>query len=468
MSFSGFGFLFGFLPVALAGFWAASRFGPMAGAAWLLLCSLAFYGWADPVLAVGLAVSIEVHLAFGRAISATEARPRRQTAILAAGILLNLASIGFARLLPAPPPGISFIAFTQIGYLLDQRGAPAGGRLSDALLIGFFPHLLAGPILRGWDVAGQFGAVRRGGSGLAIGSLYLLIGLLKKTLLADPLGSVVAAGFGDAGGLTLAAAWQAALAWSFQLYFDFSGYSDMAVGLGRLFGVRLPHNFDSPYKARSVIEYWQRWHITLTRFLMSTIHTPLTLAIMRRRRASGLAVDRAAQRGPAGFGAMILAPIAITMVLAGVWHGWRAPFLVFGLLHAGFLVLNHAWRLWRGGAPAGGRPTDVALTYLCVLVGAVVFRAPDLGTAGGVLAGMAGLHGLGPALPDARTLLDVVWLAGLAAIIWLLPNSREIMEGQGGWLRWRPSPGWAVAAGCAATLGVLSMGGTNEFVYFQF
>jgi D-alanyl-lipoteichoic acid acyltransferase DltB (MBOAT superfamily) len=393
--------------------------------------------------------------------------------VLSLAIGVNLAGLAIGRSLDAVPPGISFIAFTQIGWLLDQRGAgPRVERdLGYPLLILFFPHLIAGPILRVRDVEAQFAnpaTWRISGESLAAGSVFLLIGLLKKTLLANPLGVIVTPGFADPGSLGFLAAWSTALAWSFQLYFDFSGYSDMAVGLGRMFGVRLPANFASPYKAQSVVDYWQRWHITLTRFLMSTVYNPLAIAAMRWRRGKGLAVDRSAQRTVGGFVTMLLGPLTATMGLAGLWHGATAPYLVFGLLHAGFLGINHAWRVLRPGVrsqvwhAAVGR---VALTYLCVLLASVIFRAPSLDAAGSLFAGMAGRHA---GAPHAHAALHALWLAGLAIIVWCMPNTQEIVEGHNTWLRWRPSLPWAVAAGCAATLGLLSLGGTHEFVYFQF
>ncbi len=469
MSFASFGFLLAFLPVALAGFWVMSRLGPVAAMMWLIGCSIAFYPvehW--PVLAV----SLVGNALLGRGVRATEVTPRAQTAVLAIGIGLNLVGMAVARSMAPVPPGMSFIAFTQIGWLLDQRGGPppeddALRRLTHPFLILFFPHLIAGPILRVRDIDTQFAdptTWRLTGENLAAGGFILLIGLLKKTLLANPLGIIVTPGFADPGSLGLLAAWGTALAWSFQLYFDFSGYSDMAIGLARMFGVRFPANFASPYKAQSVIDYWQRWHIALTRFLMSTVYNPLAMAAMRWRRARGLGVDRAAQRSFGGFGGMLLAPLVVTMGLAGIWHGASLPYLAFGLLHAGFLGVNHAWRVFRPGPRSQdwqaviGR---VVLTYLCVLLASVIFRAPTLDVAGTLLAGMLGLHPPGPTIHGA---LHALWLAGLGAIVWFTPNTQEIVDGA----LWRPTLPWAVAAGCAATLGLLSLGGTHEFVYFRF
>lgn len=473
MSFASFGFLLAFLPAALVGYWLVARWGPQAAMAWLILCSVAFYPMEHwPVLAA----SVAGNALLGHWVRATEATPRAQTLVLAMGIALNLVGMAIGRSLASAPPGISFIAFTQIGWLLDQRGHPpppvkpeddGRKRLVHPFLILFFPHLIAGPILRLRDVEDQCAAPatwRPNGENLAAGGLILLIGLLKKTLLANPLGVLVTPGFADPEALGLVAAWGTALAWSFQLYFDFSGYSDMAVGLARMFGVRFPVNFASPYKAQSVIDYWQRWHMTLTQFLMSTVFNPLAMAAMRWRRARGLATNRDAQRTVGGFGTMLLAPLATTMVLAGLWHGATLPYLVFGLVHAGYLGINHAWRVFRPGQRRQDRYTvvgRVALTYLCILLASVVFRAPTLDVAGTLFAGMLGLHA---GAAHVHAALHALWLAGLAGIVWCMPNTQQIVDGD----VWRPTLPWAVAAGCAATLGLLSLGGTHEFVYFQF
>ena len=447
MSFASYGFLFAFLPAALGGFWLIARWGPTAAMAWLIVCSVAFYPWEHwPVLAVSLAGNALL----GRWVRATEGTTG-QFMVLAVAVGLNLVGMAVGRSMAAVPPGISFIAFTQIGWLLDQRGRRTAPPLQYPFLVLFFPHLIAGPILRLRDVETQFAdpaTWQARGENMAAGSTILLIGLLKKTLLANPLGVIVTPGFTDPGSLGLLAAWGTALAWSFQLYFDFSGYSDMAIGLARLFGVRFPANFESPYKAQSVIDYWQRWHMTLTQFLVSTVFNPLAMATMRRRRSR----------------ALLLAPLVATMALAGLWHGVSWPYLVFGLVHAGFLGVNHAWRvLWPGPRPGDWRSVvgRVALTYLCVLLASAIFRAPSLDVAGTLFAGMAGLHAGTPYVHGA---LHTIWLAGLAAIVWFMPNTQQIVDGE----MWRPNLPWAFAAGCAATLGVLSLGGTREFVYFQF
>jgi alginate O-acetyltransferase complex protein AlgI len=254
-----------------------------------------------------------------------------------------------------------------------------------------------------------------------------------------------------------------------------------------MFNLRFPVNFNSPYKAESVIDYWQRWHITLTGFLTTYLYTPLTLGIMRRRRAHGRRVDRAAQRTAGGFGCMIGVPLLVTMGLAGIWHGSGRTFLVFGLLHALFLTINHAWRLLRPGVRSRAAPaiaSRVALTYLAVLAASVVFRAPSLQNAGNVLAGMAGLHGFGAwslsvQVQSVGGPSHLLWLVALYGIVWLLPNSQQIMQRRdfAAGDRASPAPGGpaggyslasSLALGAGAAIAVVAFGGTGEFLYFQF
>ncbi len=286
-------FLLGFLPLTLAGFAVAGRLGPDWAKAWLIAASVLFYAAATPRFLPLLLASVAGNLLLLRLIAASG----RRDALAALGVGLNLAVLGWfkyaapvAGLDAGLPLGISFFTFTQIGCLLSQAisDTPPPRVADQALFVLFFPSLIAGPILNPREMLPQFS--RPGGWGLtadnlATGAGFFLIGLLKKTLLADPLSPIVAAGFADPAALSLLPAWQAATAWSLQLYFDFSGYTDMAIGLAWMFGFRFPDNFEQPYRARSVIQYWQRWHMSLTRFLMANVHAPLTLAILRRRRA---------------------------------------------------------------------------------------------------------------------------------------------------------------------------------------
>ena len=494
MLFNSYIFVLAFLPLALAGFFTAARFGPRAAGLWLIAASLTFYGWWNPAFVPLLLTSVAANWLAGELIHRLADRPRAQTITLTTVIAANIAALiyykylaamlGFLRIdfaSPVLPLGISFFTFTQIGYLLDRRGALVrdSSPLNYTLFVTFFPHLIAGPIVHNREIMPQFAdpaTYRFNPHNLAVGLSIFVIGLVKKCLLADPVSAAVAPGFAQPEALTAFAAWHVALAYSLQLYFDFSGYSDMAIGLARMFNVRFPLNFNSPYKARSVVEYWQRWHMTLTRYLNLYLYDPIALAVTRRRVAHGLPTGRQAQATVRGFAHMVLLPTLVTLALAGIWHGSGLTFLVFGLLHASYIAINQAWRIAHPrqipAAPA------ILLTYLAVLLGAIVFRAPTLGAAWHLLASMLGANGVAVAI-DAHAARDILMLAALYLIVWGAPNTQQIMRA---WepalgriqpgplprLVWQPTLNWAMAIGCAATLGLLAIGGTGEFLYFQF
>jgi len=469
VGFSGFPFLLGFLPLVLGGFALAGRRGEAWAKSWLIAASLVFYAAGAPTFLPLLLLSVGGNFWLLRRMHGSDTAARWATG----GVVVNLAVLGWFKYLNAEPAlGLSFVSFTQIGCLLHHAGGDTRApRMRDyALYAAFFPALLAGPILNPRDMLPQIARTegwRLSADNLAVGSGFFIIGLLKKTILADPLSTLVGPGFANPAALTFFPAWQAAMAYSLQLYFDFSGYTDMAIGLAWMVGLRFPDNFEQPYRAQSVIAYWQRWHMSLTRFLMTTVHAPLTLAILRWRKARRLPIDATAQATPAGFFSMIGMPIVVTMVLVALWHGATLPFLLFGLLHAGFLLVNHAWRTKH--APALPAVASIALTYICVLVGSVLFRSESVGQAVGLLGGMAGLHGIDPIRTDGRTAAALLWLFALYAIVWCAPTTRQwMLSGSTSRLVWRPSSPWAVAMGCAATLGVLAAGGTSEFLYFRF
>ena len=497
MLFNSYIFVLAFLPIAVAGFFWLSRVSQQAGLAWLIAASFFFYAWWDPRLLPLLLGSIAVNHLLWQAITRTTGR--MQTTVLVSGIAANLGALAWFKYAatwlgaagifisqPVLPLGISFFTFTQIALLVDARAgrAPPPTLTGHALFVSFFPHLIAGPVLRHQDVMPQFSAettFRISADSLAAGLAIFVIGLLKKTLLADPLSATVAAGFAHPASLTMLAAWRAAAAYSLQLYFDFSGYSDMAIGAARMLNIRFPANFDSPYKARNIIEYWQRWHISLTQYLMQYLYNPLALWLTRRRIARGAAVDRRGRASFRGFTELVAVPTTVTIVLAGVWHGSGLTFFVFGVMHAAYLVVNHAWRALGKTARAAGRSGAVwrvALTYACVLAGSVVFRAPSLQAARGVFAGMLGLHGMATHWPELREWLTLGQIVALYAIVWGAPNTQQIMHRcipvlqaariTPARIAWRPSLPWAAAVGLGACLGVLSLGGSGEFLYFRF
>ncbi len=514
MLFNSLLFVFAFLPVSLLGFFAAARFGRRPAALWLVVVSFVFYGWWNPAFVPLLIVSIAVNYGLGHLIAAHEKGPGLQTALVMLAVILNLGALAYykylfvllawlhgagwmetALALPALPLGISFFTFTQLGYLMDVRqGATRDqGLLNYLVFVTFFPHLIAGPILHNREMMPQFAdsrIYRFNSTSLSVGLSIFTIGLLKKCLLADPIAAAIGRGFDAPDMLSTFASWDVALSYSMQLYFDFSGYSDMAVGLARMFNVRFPVNFNSPYKSASIIEYWQRWHMTLTRYLTLYLYNPISLSIARRRIGAGKGASRAAYATIGGFSAMVLFPTFVTMGLAGVWHGAGLQFLIFGLLHATYLTVNHAWRIVRRKTPTRQTPwythaANVLLTYLCVLVGAVFFRSSSTSAALQMLSGMIGLHGAGRpgAYGDA---LDVhlglegrLWLLCLFAIAWFTPNCQQIMRnfepilekvtpGPITVIAWRPSLAWAGLLGAAAAVAIMAMGGSTEFLYFQF
>lgn len=528
MLFNSFSFIFLFLPAALIGFFAASRLGRRQAAIWLMLTSFTFYGLWNPRFLLLLLLSIAFNFSMGEALYATRERPGRQKLLFVSAIAANLlvlgyykyfdmllsfvSAVGVLHLHVAPiilPLGISFFTFTQIGYLADvqQDVVRERGLLNYILFVTFFPHLIAGPILHNGEIMPQFAkreTYRFSLDNFTSGAVIFVIGLTKKTLLADPLADRVHAGFSASDHLQFLGAWGAVFIYSLQLYFDFSGYTDMAIGIARMFNVRFPQNFNSPFKATSIIDYWHRWHMTLSRFLNLYLFNPIAFAVVRRRLARGAAVNKAAQKRPAGFLGMVAMPLLVTMGLAGIWHGAGIQFLIFGLLHGTYLTINHAWRIARPATGQPGRAATAAsflLTLGGVLIALVFFRAPNLSCAMQMLSGMAGLHGwdLSPvaAFRDvaaantqglsgavafakmlnslAKSFLNDAWIIFLCVIVWALPNTQEIMSRYAhaatplpAVLAWRPTIGWAAGIGAMAAVALLAMSGTTEFLYYQF
>ncbi len=513
MIFSSLTFLFGFLPLALLGYALASRLGLRSGTVWLILVSLVFYGFWAPYLTILISISILFNYGIALAIRRSAARPAHQSALLWLGIGANLAALIYYKYAFAVltwlgahgidlgagyfagvvlPLGISFFTFTQIGYLVDCKdGVTKSDNFLDYLLfVTFFPHLIAGPIVHNGDLMPQFADPANRGlqaRNFAPALTLFIIGMIKKCLLADPLAGKVALGFAHAGSLGPVAAWITALSYSFQLYFDFSGYSDMAVALAMMFNVRFPANFNSPYKARSIVDFWQRWHMSLTRYLNQYLYNPIAMAVRRRRMARGLPMNRKAMNKPGVFVALVAWPTLATMTLAGIWHGAGLQFLVFGALHGLYLTINHAWRTYGPKSPEETRGLarrsaiiagQVMLTYLAVLVGQVFFRAASIGEALEMLTAMLGGHQASQSLQGD----DLGWIAKISAffaIVWIMPNSLQIMASSNPvinlelkpaprWLLWRPTLLWALIAGGLAFIGVMALGGTTEFLYFQF
>jgi len=508
MVFSSFVFIFGFLPATLAIFWLVSRASTRWAKLWLCAASIIFYSWWHPAWTPILLLSIAGNYLVGWRLIRQASAERSTRLTLALGVLANLGVLFYYKYLfailtffnldtslsshGALPLGISFFTFTQIAFLVDvsQGFSSRYTPTNYFLFVTFFPHLIAGPIVHHQDLMPQFEEeknYRFRPDEFAVGLSIFSIGLAKKTMIADTMGAF-SGRLLNAGHVDPKTAWLGVLAYSMQLYFDFSGYSDMAIGLARLFGIKFPVNFDSPYKATSIIEFWQRWHITLTRFLTAYTYNPVALMLVRRRAAAGLSTSKRASQTVQGFLELIALPTFITMLLAGIWHGAGVQFIIFGALHGAYITVNHGWRTFgpKTGptsrlAKAGLTIVSGALVYACVLVAQIFFRAASATAALSVLSDLVGLDRTPVAAltaPSYET-KELVFLTLAMAIAWLAPNTQQLMARHDPVLTLgRPIDGspfkvslnlrWAVAIGVVLFLGLINIRDGQPFIYFQF
>jgi len=476
-------FILGFLPVCVAGFFVLGRyFGATVAQGWLIACNLFFYAWWNPAYLPLLAGSVAGNYAIAWKLQHAGA----SRAWLSGGVAANLGLLAWFKYadfllhiaVPAAPAlhiglplAISFFTFQQIMFLVDTARGNGFGLprlLPYAAFVTFFPHLIAGPIVRPAEIVPQLaagGMIRPRSENLAAGLLIFLLGLAKKLVLADLFGGLADIGFAAAdhgASLTFFEAWYATLAYALQIYFDFSGYSDMAIGLARMLNVRFPLNFDSPYQATSIAEFWRRWHITLGTFLRHYLYIPLGGSRCGEMRQTG--------------------NLMATMLLCGLWHGAAWNFVIWGGLHGLFLVVHRQYR--RLFPPLPG-PLAHVLTLFVVILAWVPFRAGSVTGTLGMLAGMAGCNGVAlprmivsafpplaavadpvsmmPFLGDARTLsfpevsacLLLGWL-----IVLTLPNVHRMTE------RGRH---WSLTAGFALAMQALFFAPhVAPFLYFQF
>jgi alginate O-acetyltransferase complex protein AlgI len=478
MLFNSYPFIFVFLPMALAGYFWLGRSSNLAPVVWLALASLAFYSVSNWQFVGLLLASVAFNYFIGWLLIEKPLRSTARFSVLTAGVAVDLVVLGtfkyagfFAANMNALlstgivvnillPVGISFYTFTQIAFLVDAyRGNVARYALPHyALFVTYFPHLIAGPILHHKDMIPQFESAptKRPDPHLILcGLIIFAIGLFKKTCLADGIQPLVAPAFG-ANTPSFDQAWIGALAYTFQLYFDFSGYSDMAIGISLMFGIFLPLNFNSPYKATSIIDFWRRWHMTLSQFLRDYLYIPL---------------------GGNRHGRILrYVNLMITMLLGGLWHGAAWTFVLWGALHGAYLCINHAWSNYGPAVPPRfARVANAAafvLTFVSVVVAWVFFRAGSMSSATFVLSRMA----------DPTTVVfgrgeiaNALFIAVYAAIAWGTPNTQAIMgydhknrivgENINGWLR---RPGFLTAAAAALAFGVLGISQHSEFIYFRF
>jgi D-alanyl-lipoteichoic acid acyltransferase DltB (MBOAT superfamily) len=505
MLFNSYLFILVFLPVTLAVYLLIIRQGwRKQSFDWLVAASLFFYGWWKwsnlPLLLGSLLFNYVTGTRLGKMASGWRAK-----ALLAFGLTTNLLFLGYFKYANfvinnadalfglrwtlthvALPLGISFYTFQKIAYLVDSyHGRTRGYGFRDfCLFVSFFPQLIAGPIVHHSEVMPQF---RRKDSGpdwedWGVGATLFVIGLGKKVLIADPFASFATPVFNavrDGTTPGFAVAWLGVLTYTLQIYFDFSGYSDMAIGLARLFGIRLPLNFNSPYKAANIADFWRRWHMTLSRFLRDYLYIPLG----------------GNRKGPA----RRYLNLMVTMLLGGLWHGAGWTFVIWGALHGFYLSLFHGWHAWcqrTGRIPVShsgaGLWVGRVATFLAVVAAWVFFRADNLASAMKLLGSMVGWHGFSFETGglDFKLASGTKRVLVFLAVVWVFPNSHEILAGHkpaleyaqepsqvslaptprwlGKWLAWRPTLPWALVLALLMVWSVLSLSQPSEFIYWQF
>jgi alginate O-acetyltransferase complex protein AlgI len=475
MSFHSFAFILVFLPVVVTGYFTLGRLGrPALPKLWLLAASLVFYAYGSladlPLLLGSLAVNGAISVGLLRSQSWSAGRRR---ALMAAGVTANVLFLcvfkyaaffvdtfnhvtGAALAKPhtAFPLGISFFTIQQIMFLVDCYEGLVDGHnwLDYSLFGGFFANVTMGPIVRWKQVAAQWNnpvAGRANADNIANGMFVFVLGLFKKVVLADSFFRWADAGFSYAHPLSLAGGWIAALAFTFQLYFDFSGYTDMAIGAALMLNIKLPQNFNSPFRALSISDFWRRWHITLTNFITTYLYTPMLRGMKQVTFAKALMAT------------------FLAMTIAGFWHGANWTFITFGALHGAALVINQCWRKLKRPLP-----DSVAwlLTFSFVVVALVFFRSASMGQAMHIVESMfslrGGLFSYEPwsGIDRIDQVMGVAWMLCGSAILLRAPNSLEMER------RFKPS--WATLAVSVGLAGIAFVYANSvvsrSFVYRDF
>lgn len=523
MSFNSYLFIFIFLPATLLGYWLVLRLKrPVFTIFYLVVASLFFYSWYNWRYLLLIMASIFFNYFLGKVL-ANRKSIKSKKLVLILGITVNVLLLCYFKYFNffisnanvifgsdfhlktiILPLAISFFTLQQIAYLFDiYRNDVVTEKhdfLTYCLFVAFFPKLIAGPIVRFKEMIPQLiksNTFRIVSENIAIGLTVFSLGLFKKVILADNIGKYVNPIFDIASsGLPIGFfySWSGALAYAFQLYFDFSGYCDMAIGLGLMFGIRLPLNFYSPYRATSVRDFWSRWHMTLSRFLRDYLYIPLG---GNRKGFIRQSIN-----------------LMIVMLVAGFWHGAGWTFIVWGGLFGIYLVINHAWqklRLRLNQTPKEssrlGTGVSILVTFIAVTTAWVFFRADNINTALTMLKGMTGMQGfiLPPGYYESLGAVGhflgrigvifapiggfdysyaiVFWIFISLIICWLLPNVQEYMSGyqpsldsfsgeikksRPQWSKWRPSLWSAAAISVIAVLAILGITHISEFIYFRF
>jgi alginate O-acetyltransferase complex protein AlgI len=480
MLFNSYSFIFIFLPITFIGTLFIGKYSHKYAIMWLGAASLVFYGFWDALFISLLLASVIANYIFGRWLDALrKAQHKHLNTVLTIAILTNLLILGYFKytnffigsiielfggeFLPFNiilPLGISFFTFTQIGFLVDvSRGLTHESSLTRYLLfVTYFPHLIAGPLLHHKQVMPQFSnptAFKLNIQNISVGVTIFVLALAKKIFLADSLGEIADPIFNSAhkGHQPMfVEAWIGSLAYPLQLYFDFSAYSEMAIGLSLMFNIRLPLNFNSPFKATNLIEYWQRWHMSLTKYIYEYLYTPITIRFMR----FGLGKSKLAENIYT-----VMLPTFITFLIIGLWHGANWTFVAFGALHGIYLIINYSWqgiKKSQGWKPNGALYNMCAcgLTYLAVLIAGIFFRCETIAASVTMVKGIVGLNGISLPLTaqsylsylpidlaalgvtfqgmvpnqtlTMSPLLALLFIAVGQAIVWLLPNMHQIMS----------------------------------------
>lgn len=494
-------FIFLFLPITLIGFYYLTyRRKTTAAIAFLTLASLFFYGYWRPAYLPIILISILLNYAWGTAISSAKQVINRKV-LLCIGVLANLSVLFYYKYANffidtvstlsgldyqvekiVLPLAISFFTFQQIAYLFDSAKGETKGYnfLEYTLFVTFFPQLIAGPIVHHAEAVPQYRKYRWfvfSKTGFYIGLTIFVIGLFKKVVIADGIAIYSTPVFDLASQrspISTVTAWLAAFSYTFQLYFDFSGYSDMAIGIARMFGIYLPLNFNSPYKSADVIEFWRRWHMTLSRFLKEYLYVPLG--------------------GNRKGGMRRYANLMITMVLGGIWHGAGWTFVMWGFLHGLYLMVNHAWR--KLSPVRLPRAVALTLTFLSITTAWVFFRADSMASALHLLSAMFGVGGV--ALPEGladhslgdgfRSIREAyshkyasIWVLSLMLLSFFAPNTQQLMRNYKpcidsdrhvhepqSVIRWYPGILSAIAIFILFLVTQYRMSGPAEFLYFNF
>ena len=517
MLFNSYLFVFVFLPITLILFFIIAIKSHRYALYWLVSASLVFYATWNPAYLILLLTSICFNFFIGKNIAILNKKNSVYAKYLTIfgvaaniillvyykyfGFLIDNFNMLFKGDIQNPhiilPLGISFFTFTQIAFLVDtyQKSAKEFNVSHYALFVTYFPHLIAGPILHHKEMMTQFAdpkIYKPNWDNLSIGLSIFFIGLFKKLIIADDMANYVKPVFDEVAtgkSVSILDAWGGALAYTFQLYFDFSAYSDMAIGLSLLFGIKLPLNFASPYKATSIIEFWRRWHMTLSRFLKDYVY--ISLGGNRKgyiRRYFNL---------------------IITMLVGGMWHGANWTFIIWGGLHGVYLFINHLWREIKLKLPMPFLFNNVfydlislVITFLAIVVGWAIFRADNVMAAKLMIEGMMGIHGIqmpikwGDQLGQTKEWLVIkgvkfentttfnsgklpLRLLICFIIVWCLPNTQDFFsrfnpvlnmteKKEVKWWQWQPNHIWLLIFSILAASGILSLGELSEFIYFQF